>query len=400
MVEELDRLDFFTVGKIVILITSATSAFTKAFTIPRHASLPLILLIVTSLITTLNRERSLRPAWASALSVTSLVSLFQHVDLVILTPRKRSRDDIRTLKSDSNRLGLGLRQTTSLRHVGTSEQVKNVPSFSSKHPDYVPSRGAFLLQLALRTALCMLIVDAADTFAPSSEDVALNFSTENIPLLNNLGQASGRALAVRCGATVGFFVAVYCTANLTFDLLALIAVGLNWSRPEEWPPFFNSLSEAQSVRLFWGKFWHQNLRRPLSSSASFLTQDVLCLPDGSLTSRYAHLLIVFSLSGLIHMIAQVSSGIPISAAAGVLQFFFTQGLGIVVEDAAIAAYRWHVMSEQQAQQSKLLTVMEIVVGYAWVLFFLTWSTPVWFYNVAAYAIGQPVLPFGIVAKVL
>ena len=31
----------------------------------------------------------------------------------------------------------------------------------------------------------------------------------------------------------------------------------NRDRPEEWPPLFGSISEAYTLRRFWGVFWHK-----------------------------------------------------------------------------------------------------------------------------------------------
>lgn len=54
---------------------------------------------------------------------------------------------------------------------------------------------------------------------------------------------------------------IWCTyAILTgaHDLLALLFVSLlGWDQPEEWSALYGPLTEAYSLRRFWGVFWHR-----------------------------------------------------------------------------------------------------------------------------------------------
>ena len=64
-------------------------------------------------------------------------------------------------------------------------------------------------------------------------------------------------------------------------------------------------------------------------------------------------------------------GIP-RAEAGSLMFFLLQPLGIMLEDGMQALTR-------QIPSSSFLGRVQRVVGYVWVMAFLAWSTPTWFY---------------------
>ena len=247
-----------------VLITSVTIAFTKHSSLVRQASLPLLLLILSHLIATLRQEKIVRPQWASALVGTSVLLLFHHIDIVFLNPRSSISDNRQAVRNDNGsktfrhtnpalkRLANGLRMTTSFRHIGTPEQVKNVPAFDTKDPTYVPPRHVFVGWLLLRLILCMLFVDLTDTFAPKPDEAARTFSTDKIPLFKEFANISVEALALRFGSTLGFFTAIYCVAHLLFYPAALPAVALGWSSPNLWRPIFNSPVEARSVRLFWG----------------------------------------------------------------------------------------------------------------------------------------------------
>ncbi|KFA80933.1 hypothetical protein S40288_09600 [Stachybotrys chartarum IBT 40288] len=51
-----------------------------------------------------------------------------------------------------------------------------------------------------------------------------------------------------------------------------------WSDPKLWPPMFNSMSEAYSLRRYWGKYWHMMLRRTTDAPGFFLQQEIPVLP--------------------------------------------------------------------------------------------------------------------------
>jgi hypothetical protein len=53
----------------------------------------------------------------------------------------------------------------------------------------------------------------------------------------------------------------YYSLNMQFPLFAALTVGLGLSSTEGWPPIMGKLMDVNSVRDFWGRFWHQGLRR-------------------------------------------------------------------------------------------------------------------------------------------
>ncbi|KAE9395791.1 hypothetical protein BT96DRAFT_1043167 [Gymnopus androsaceus JB14] len=70
------------------------------------------------------------------------------------------------------------------------------------------------------------------------------------------------ALARRATATIASALEDYCRLSQMYYTLAILgAVLLRLSAPEDWPPLFGSWGEAWSVRNFWGRTWHQMIRR-------------------------------------------------------------------------------------------------------------------------------------------
>ena len=53
----------------------------------------------------------------------------------------------------------------------------------------------------------------------------------------------------------------YYSFNMQFPLFSALMVGLGFYEPEDWPPIMGRLRDVDCVRDFWGKFWHQGLRK-------------------------------------------------------------------------------------------------------------------------------------------
>lgn len=121
-------------------------------------------------------------------------------------------------------------------------------------------------------------------------------------------------------------------------------------------------------------FWHQLLRKQLSGPADIITYRILRFTKGTLFTRYIHLFLVFLLSGLLHQWVEVGQGMAWQQ-SGQLHFFMTQVMGILLEDTIQGVYR----SCRGIERSQETTAARRLTGYVWVLVFLWWSTPAWFY---------------------
>jgi Membrane bound O-acyl transferase family len=58
----------------------------------------------------------------------------------------------------------------------------------------------------------------------------------------------------------------YTTLNMQYSLASALVVATGMYTPQDMPPLMGRLRDVSTVRSFWGKFWHQNLRR-----VSFMT---------------------------------------------------------------------------------------------------------------------------------
>ena len=140
-------------------------------------------------------------------------------------------------------------------------------------------------------------------------------------------------------------------------------------------------------------FWHQCLRQGLNGHADVIADSIIKIPRATILSRYTRLFLAFLISGLIHHSSDLAMGIP-RVEAGSLVLFLLQPLGIMLEDAIQTLTR-HVST------SGSLGRVRRTVGYVWVVVFLAWSTPKWFYPQQRLGIDPAnLLPFHVVGPVI
>lgn len=121
-------------------------------------------------------------------------------------------------------------------------------------------------------------------------------------------------------------------------------------------------------------FWHQVMRQRLSALANLGTYHVLCLRKNTLLARYVFLFTAFAASGLFHGSSDIGAGIKWEE-NGAMRFFVTQALGIMVEDGVQAAFRARIAKRRRGQNES----MSVAVGYAWVVIWISWTSPAFFY---------------------
>ena len=139
----------------------------------------------------------------------------------------------------------------------------------------------------------------------------------------------------------------------------------------------------------------------MSGPATYIVFSLLRIPAESHYFRYAHLFLMFLISGIIHALQEVAQGISFWQ-SGAIQFFVTQVFGILLEDLArTQCFRLRKHFNGQTRQWALAPVSSYF-GYIWVLLFLVWSTPVWIYPSIAANKGEPkdkVLPFSVIGSI-
>ncbi|KHO00256.1 TRI7-like toxin biosynthesis protein [Metarhizium album ARSEF 1941] len=268
-----------------------------------------------------------------------------------------------------------IRRTSGLflasRGVGTPWAVKNIP----RHPGALGAqarpgipKSAFLLRQAAIFAWQYLLLDVMCAVS------RLDGSSPAAPSARKPSRYSEVTAAELPGyvfmVVASWFLVARVLVDAGYRAVSLVAVSSGASPPEDWPPLFGSMWTAFTLRNFWGKFWHQMLRWPLTSWANYLARDLLRLPRPSLTERYLNTLLVFLLSGLLHVVVDSVQGVPPSQSKAMV-FFPLFTVGFMVEDGIQEAWK-RLGAPKQARQPDLGTPLwQRVLGFVWVI---TWMS--------------------------
>ncbi|KAF9459745.1 membrane bound O-acyl transferase family-domain-containing protein [Collybia nuda] len=284
----------------------------------------------------------------ASIRVSFIVYLFMASDYILLTNIQREfRLSGQQESIENASFGARLRWALTLffnpRGVGWSHEPKGILPLGSHL-----SRGRFILSQLIWSAIYLVLIDIVH-FINVHTSV---FKPESIPTASLTWHL--RVLGV-------ILSGLRATSYLSFlhALLSIICVATSISEPKGWPHLFGKWGDAYTVRKFWGRTWHQDLRRIFSSHGKYLAR-CLQLPSGSNSSSYVQLYTAFLISGIIH--TNPSDARP-------LYFFIYQALAITFEDAIIALVaKMGFSSPTKAQK---------ILGYIWVLCWFTYSIPEW-----------------------
>lgn len=141
----------------------------------------------------------------------------------------------------------------SYRNVGTPYMVKGTPEFSTKDPNYVPSRREFLFRGATLIILAILALDLASLAAQPLEYNKVAFSVEAVPIFRGSSEnLKMEKLVVRSATVLGFWLVQYLVINGIISLFSFIHVALGIEDVQLYRPNFGPIREAHSLRQFWG----------------------------------------------------------------------------------------------------------------------------------------------------
>ena len=261
-----------------------------------------------------------------------------------------------------------LRLMTSPRGIGWNWQVRDV----SSNPDSHARRWVAVRRYALR---------AVAAYAQKL-GVLYVLGVAKYLLAEGEGVTGNRLVSVLVGLCVWSWE--YFELNSMYSVAAAMSIAAGACEPWEWPPIFGPISEAWSVRQFWGVFWHQMLRRvinslltivsPLLTSSQKVRQPAirlarfLGLRRGTLSSKYTQLYVAFFLSTLLHQWSIFNTA---RADVGEFRFFMSQAVIITLED--FLQHCWRGISGRK--RSDELGGFERSVGYVWTFGWMCWCLP-------------------------
>ncbi|ORY10122.1 membrane bound O-acyl transferase family-domain-containing protein [Clohesyomyces aquaticus] len=368
-----------------VLMTTVVVGFTSTHSLLRIACLPFMTLLLWECVP-LCMIYMVRMPWASMLGGYATSFYLQYIDVALL-----SRWDYSTGRPESglslasaaringgeswlDRLKFGFQTSTNWRWVNTPYAVKNIPHFSDSDPEHIPNKGVFLLRTLKVIAVSYLILDVLG----SSSDVEITnkfFSSERIPIFKRRGvPITAEEIIIRIFAAMSLGMGMNAVQRGTYSIVAFCAVALGFSEPRDWPPFYQSYSEAYTTRRLWSVFWHQTNTHRVSSMSHFLIHNALGLQRGKILSRYLRGFTTFLISGVMHLVIDISAGIS-ARDSGAVHFFATHFMVIVMEDTVIAL--WRYIFRKAKTEASGPTTLQRLLGMGWVIVVLTWSTPIY-----------------------
>lgn len=255
------------ISNIVTLATVASVlGFTSANSLFRTAVFP-ILLLWTGAALPHSRNGVSRNIWASFLASNLLGQCLQYADMALLSRWSYEADGptsalggLRNLKTEASgkhvskmgRARFGLFATWAARLANSPWEVKNTPPFRAGDPTFVPSRGRFLRDTALKLTACILIIDIVGLVPAKPAQNSILFSGARVPLFARLGEVTGEEAVIRVGVSLLGWLINYCILEAIYDTLAIVFVALGLTGVSQWRPIFGNFEDCRSLRRFWG----------------------------------------------------------------------------------------------------------------------------------------------------
>ena len=239
----------------------------------------------------------------------------------------------------------------------------------TEHPSKGSRNHTFLLR-RLASAIIILLLDQAYTITYSTllQLTYADFDPSKQSYLRRIRTITFRETTIRSWLVFNFVWSSWAIFTASHNILAFAFVALGIDEPEDWPSLYGSISEAYSIRRFWGKFWHHLVQRSYRTYGSLLSQKILRLPPGSFADRTCVSFSVFLISGMVHACITAQLGFTCGYWEDVA-FFMTYYAALLVE-TGVQRFASLVFggSRPEGWICRL-------VGYTWVFGFLFWVLP-------------------------
>ncbi|KIK54940.1 hypothetical protein GYMLUDRAFT_890264 [Collybiopsis luxurians FD-317 M1] len=227
-------------------------------------------------------------------AISAWETVFQALDYLVLTDpyaefRLVGQTESPLQKPFLARLVWGLRLVAAPRGVGWNHEPKK---FLPPHPE-PQSRFSFIFRRQIPSALISFVI----------------FDAAYLALRSHPGFLPGPSSIADVGPFMRFVnVLIFATSayyflDLQYRLFSIAMTASGMYRPDEWPDFLGSWSEAYTVRRFWDRTWYQKMRRWRTVPGDLIAQRWIGLKVGSRGCEYTKLFVGFCMNALMHQIA-------------------------------------------------------------------------------------------------
>jgi hypothetical protein len=192
------------------------------------------------------------PTWCQTICVLVLV-VIQSINFLLIHPLDRN-DIVQIAKNPQSLVSSVLAAAKTLvqtRGVNTPWQAKNIPPhalYYSRRGMQSPERSLFLLRQSAIFFWQYLVLDIIQTITVQNSPPSHHTRPLKLEWNVSLHQWVERGtthLAI-------WFIVNRLIGDSVYRLLSIVFVGLGEDSPSDWPPAFGRISEAYTLRNFWG----------------------------------------------------------------------------------------------------------------------------------------------------
>lgn len=180
--------------------------------------------------------------WIQFLSASELI-LVTKVDSCYMEARGEGTTVLRGMAEAKPMIAL----LWNLRRIGTKWQVK-MKAIDAKGDGQPKGRFPFVLERLMTTLLAYLVLDIMIS-APGPDDTLLSPRKQTLIHLSSLSLDD---VIFRIIGTASFWLCTYLLNLVMTNSVAILCVGTGVSSAKNWPPLYGPLSEAYTIRQFWG----------------------------------------------------------------------------------------------------------------------------------------------------
>ncbi|KAJ5103030.1 hypothetical protein N7532_003559 [Penicillium argentinense] len=410
----------FRVGRATMESHTSTTAniLEIVFLYVTHASIPAIILLATpkrSVLRYLSIPISVYITYR-AVHVASLLGpgfvwcelarlfltvVFQALNLLLINPKDGHDLNSEVANGSLGRVYYSAQLFTHPRGVNTPWKIKNAPP----HPAYYrrkgtvsPPRGRFLIRQISIAVWQYLVLDLFCTLA--LQQALEQKKHETLPPTVQWDLTFEQWIERIISNLMAGFVVSRILIDFHHRVFSVITVCLGLESTSDCPPLFGSATSVHSLRTFWAKFWHQLLRRPLTSVSAFITQSLFGHASKSSFQHYMIVCLVFFFSGGLHVVLDLVQGIPVEE-SGAMLFFALAPLGLMIEDCI--RLLWNSLSplrsSDQLKETKTAKPRwQKVLGLLWAMAWLGTTSTWYFYPQMLRPQNQNLVPFSVVSQ--
>lgn len=190
-------------------------------------------------------------AWAYVFNIHDLLCLskFQYVKMA--NASQGANDELKRTRNEKPKSSLlwSLQMQWNLRRIGTSLEVRTPDQISSEVKQSPMTRSKFVIQRAILFLGCLGYM-AFSSLQPRPP--AETFGAIKQFLTGRWLEISREELIMRIVTSIFWYIGITAISQVAYTAFALVFVTTGISEPESWPAWSGSISEAYSIRQFWG----------------------------------------------------------------------------------------------------------------------------------------------------